>query len=283
MLANENYTIYPHKDGTRKVRPWIIEDYDERGAFDAEQLDELMERFGFSEEDARGLSICVGNCLDSESEVCMIPVSRDKAVEAGCKLLRDALRQMGSNEEKLAKVIEALETVDNLFASEEDPGHLEATRAMAHDPGVSCKELRDAIKKLNETYGAVALIAPDDARRVTDQRTRRVADQCFYTWRDAGRALTFTTRPDEIGDPRTGKLIEFVQWVGRQLTNPSVTLSGHTIYEDIKRFKAKEAREAERRAERLKLGLIQRDDGTMQERTELDMPPIFGNPAKEDA
>ncbi|MFD1344560.1 hypothetical protein [Litorisediminicola beolgyonensis] len=253
MSIGDDHSIFPSMEYVKPGPRWKIDLYDELGVFDAKQLEVVIDRFGFSEGDARALSICLGNCLDSSSSINLTEVSRDRALERGRKKLNKALSHLKKSQGDRAMLVSVLDEIDGIFVLKEVDGflvhcseelsQLEEARALSMDIDVPCEELHEAIDALAKT-NAVAILAPKDARKYRDRRRYQVIKNCCIWWKETGRKLTVTTSATKQRDIRGGPLIEFIRWVGLELTDPPNLLPGETLKEDIERVRADLEREA---------------------------------------
>jgi len=85
-----------------------------------------------------------------------------------------------------------------------------------------------------EGNGDEVPVQPRDKRSVSDDRRISLIESCCYIWLDAGRKLTFTTRPDKpSSEQREGELIRFIQTVVGMVTKPMSQIPGETLRSDI--------------------------------------------------
>ena len=231
-----------HFDGHARSKLWPISDYKEQGIFTLKQGEELAARFDLSSEIVSKLSIWIGNTLDIESLMNLAEVMREKAIDAGANELRRALRHVTTqpetfnNRKKLEKVL--LESSSCFASLEEDAARLAHAQDLARDAESPLEHLIAAARDLLGRPGSVARLSPADKRRLYDGRRDHVVRSCCYAWLDAGRELTYTTRPDCAADAqRGGPLFEFIHTVLEGVLAEDQLPSDETIRKDIDRFR----------------------------------------------
>ena len=235
--AEVKETIYLHTDGIKTSAPWRLADYDEQGALSEENLATLAEQFDLPQPILQTLSIEIGNCLDTESLVNWTTVNRGVAIERANKALEEAARLAKRVEQDLATMGRLLAPLSDAFASNgEQQGVLASAQQRTEAAQKAASGLHDAIDRVIRLPGSAADISPTDKRRISDGRRRVVVENCCYAWHDAGRPVTYSTRPERIADRRGGPLIEFIQAVVMMVTDPPSKLSVETIRKDIDRW-----------------------------------------------
>ncbi|WP_135505734.1 hypothetical protein [Roseovarius aestuariivivens] len=242
MKSTVHEMAWIHFDGHARSKLWPIADYKERGIFTGKQVEDLASRFDLSVETASKLSLWIGNTLDVESLMNLAEVVPEKAIVEGTHDLRRALRHVAAqpetsnNRKKLEKVL--LESSSCFAGSEKDAARLNHAQKLARDPETALEQLIAAARDLLDRPGSVARLSPSDKRRLYDGRRDHVVRSCCYAWLDAGRELTYTTRPDYPAEAqRGGPLFEFIHAVmGFVLTKDQLP-SDETIRKDIDRFR----------------------------------------------
>lgn len=231
-----------HFDGHRRSKLWPISDYKEQGIFTIKQVEDLAARFDLSIETVSNLSLWIGNTLDVESLMNLADVIPEKAVAAGTNDLRRALRhaatqpETSKNRKKLVTVL--LDSSSCFASSEDDKARLAHAQDLARDAESTLDQLIAAARALLERPGSVALLLPADKRKLYDGRREHVVRSCCYAWLDAGRELTYTTRPDCPADAqRGGPLFEFIHAVTEFVLAEEQLPSDETIRKDIDRFR----------------------------------------------
>ena len=84
--------IYLHFDGIKQSVPWIIKNYDGKGAFSEDQARFIAKEFGLPIRLVRKLSIYIGNSLDIESEVNLLKFTIPARIKQANENIRRALR-----------------------------------------------------------------------------------------------------------------------------------------------------------------------------------------------
>lgn len=232
--------LYQDSDGLRHTAPWIIRDYQELGALSDGSKTEIAERFDLDPALVQDLSVLIGNSLDVDSVVSMARVSSKVAVKRGHDALQTAARlarRMRSDRAGIERQLSRLGTNFDqtgqgtllLYALQEDLVRI----------GALVDALETRIDDLVRVEGGVAVMAPDDTRKARDMRRTHVVRSCCYIWEDAGRPVTYTTVSHEPGaSQRRGALIELINAVTRQVTDPPTELPGETLRRDIDQFRA---------------------------------------------
>ena len=234
--------LYIHTDGINMSVPWRLRDYEEKGALPDEGIASLAEQFDLPLPIVEQLSILVGNSLDDESLVNFTAVMRDVAIKRANEALEDAARLGKRVEQDLARIGDLLAPLSDAFVSE---ANQQGVLALAQERAVAARTgatgLYDAIDIVIGRPGSAAVMSPTDKRCIGDGRRKNVVHSCCYAWHDAGRRVSYTTRPERTADQRGGPLIEFIQAVVMMVTDPPARLSGETIRKDIERWESEEA------------------------------------------
>lgn len=237
----EDFSIYLSMDGIRASAPWRIAAYGDDGALSEADLKALAERFDLPEPVLQRMSRELGYCLDEESEVTLVEVNKRIAVDRAVPDLETAAGKVRRVEADLRAIEAILAPLSHYFAENKaDANLLASAQARAGQLREAASELYKAIDRVTRTPGAAADMAPRDKRKVWDKRRQYVVETCCHAWRDAGRALTYSTRADTPDpDRRRGALVEFIQAIVAKVTDPPRELSGETLRKDIDRFKAR--------------------------------------------
>lgn len=225
-----DYTIFLVSDGYKRTLPWIIKDYEEKGAFTGEQKLILSERFNLCSELVDLLSLYVGNCLDTETSVGFYKLTKSKAVQRGHEVVRRALRDLkaGKTDEKIRSM---LADISGIFSS--SPKGMDVERLIANENA----DLKVTLESLLQTLDAIALTVPDDKRTGRDSRRILIVEHCCYVWEDAGHKITYTTFPDRAPhDRRGGQLFNLIDTVVKMVTQPSQSINGETLKADVDRL-----------------------------------------------
>jgi len=228
---SDNFTLYPTGDNHKISLPWIIKDYDEKGALSTEQKQELCDRFNLDAELIDKLSIYVGNCLDTDSSLVFYSLTKSRSTEKALKLIRKGLRHLkaGVPDEHVRKMFKDTSAV---FAQSEEDMQLVAAIFNERE------ELKEVLKKLLHRPGALSVTRPDNAKKIHDTRRIEVVNSCCYVLKDAGRPLSVTTASDgSAGGTRRGEVIELIKMIIGMVTSPRTEVSVETLKKDIDYFK----------------------------------------------
>lgn len=235
----DDYTIYPQMDGIKVTANWRLRSYGDVGALSKEGVSTLVHRFQLLTPIVETLSQQLGYCLDTASRVHLVAVNRATSIKRANAPLEKAARLAKRIEADIKNLNRALEKLTVDFAhSQEDANLLVSAKRQASASFNASTGLHDAIDLVIQTPGAAADMSPRNKTGVRDKRRQVIVETCCYAWRDAGRHLTYTTvsnRPKS--EQRQGKLVDFIQEVVAQVTDPSQHLSTETIRKDIDRLK----------------------------------------------
>jgi hypothetical protein len=231
-------TIFLHVDGIKTSANWRIADYAGYGALSEENREKLAAKFDLPWAILQTFSIEIGNSLDVESLVNLTTVSRGAAIKRANKTLEESARLAKRIEQDLATLGGLLAPLsDNFVSEDEQKGVLASAQRQTEETQAAATGLHDAIDRVIRLPGSAADLSLQHKRKVSDGRRRFVVETCCYAWRDAGREVTYTTRPERVTERRGGPLIEFIQAVVTMVTDPPGKLSGETIRKDIDRWK----------------------------------------------
>ena len=237
--SEDELKIYINGLNEKQTTPWIIRDYQEKGALTDAIKAQIVERFDLEPALVEQLSILIGNSLDEESVVSLTKVSRKKAVKRGRERLEDAARfakrmrtdhaTIGTNLSRLQTSFDASARAAPLLTSLQDD--LAAIQ-------VAVGSLEKRIDELIKIENGVAEIEPDDKRKARDTRREHVVRSCCYIWEDAGKTASYTSvSRGTAGTRREGRLVDLIHIVTKNVTEPPTVLPSETIRHDIDRFK----------------------------------------------
>jgi hypothetical protein len=237
--SSDEPKIYINDDTQKRTPPWVIRDYQEKGALTDEAKAKIAKQFDLKPELVEELSILVGNSLDEESVVSLAKVTREKAVLRARSRLEDAARLARRMSFDHASVERHLSRLQTYFDDSETAAPLLAALQDELD-GIQTilDSLEARINELARIEHGVAEIKPDDKRSASDKRREHVVRSCCYIWEDAGRKVSYTTVSRvKVGTERRGRLVNLINTVARVVTNPPTELPGESIRHDIDRFK----------------------------------------------
>ncbi len=243
MVGGEVRTVYVSGEDGKRSAGWRIGSYEERGILSGDEKAALVAGFGLTAELVDELSVAVGNSLDRESIVELLPVSAAKAAAKGQKALEEAARlarRIQRDQERLKTLLAGLSCdFDESRTAAVEKNAIEASLATI-TPAV--EGLEDPIDRLKAIPNGVAELTPDDKRAVRDKRRTHVVWSCCYVWRESGREISYTSVPHETGNrARGGALIDFIQTVISFVTEPSSEAPVSSILRDLKLFEARRA------------------------------------------
>lgn len=243
MVGGEDRTVYVSGEDGKRSAGWRIGSYEERGILSGDERVALVAGFGLTAEQVDELSVAVGNSLDGESIVELLPISAAKATAKGQKALEEAARlarRIKRDQERLRTVLAGLSC--DLDESGTAEGEMHAIEASLATITPEVEGLEDRIVGLKAIPNGVAELTPDDKRAVRDKRRTHVVWSCCYVWRESGREISYTSVPHETGNrARGGALIDFIQSVILFVTEPASEAPVSSILRDIKLFEARRA------------------------------------------
>ncbi|QFU07186.1 hypothetical protein PARPLA_00870 [Rhodobacteraceae bacterium THAF1] len=228
-----DYSIWVHRDGVKSfAMRWRLSDYGEGGALDAAQVAEIAERHDLGPEAARLLSRQIGYCLDIDSAVNSIEVSRAIALRRAVERCEKALK--AARRGKIEEAVEMIFDLSDHFSLEDRPADaLQIAKEIGSAATVEASDFVAALERLNDTPDAAFDMSPRDRRNLFDGRRRQIVWECCYLFLDIGRDVTYATT--DRGVPG-GPLIDLVQDVTRMINLFDCTLSAPTIRKDIELF-----------------------------------------------
>ncbi len=237
--SSDEPKIYINDDTQKRTPPWVIRDYQEKGALTDEAKAKIAKQFDLKPELVEELSILVGNSLDEESVVSLAKVTREKAVLRARSRLEDAARLARRMSFDHASVERHLSRLQTYFDDSETAAPLLAALQDELD-GIQTilDSLEARINELARIEHGVAEIKPDDKRKASDKRREHVVRSCCYIWEDAGRTVGYTSSSyGPKHQRRRGLLVDLVHAVTLNVTNPPTELPVETIRSDIDNFK----------------------------------------------
>ena len=234
----DDLKIYLDGLNDRPKVSWITRDYQEKGALTDTTKAQIVEQFDLEPRLVDELSILVGNSLDEESEVSLTKVTREKAVMRGRKRLEDAARLAKRMKTDNAAIQAHLSRLQPYF---DDSGRAAPRLASLQEELASIQSvlggLEARIDDLAMIEHGVAEIEPDDKRSARDTRREHVVRSCCYIWEDAGRPVSYTSKSSGPKHQRRGgPLVDLVQIVTQNVTDPPTELRVETVRRDIDNF-----------------------------------------------
>jgi hypothetical protein len=231
--------VYINGLNEKLTAPWIIRDYQEKGALSDVIKAQIVEQFGLEPSIVEELSILIGNSLDVASEVSLAKVTREKAVFRAYTRLDDAARLARRMKADHRTIEGQLALLQTYFDESGHAAHLLASlQAEIASIQLVVGSLEAQIDELAAIEHGVAEIEPDDKRGARDTRREHVVRSCCYIWEDAGRAVSYTSKSyGPTHQRRSGPLVDLVHIITQNLTDPPTKLPGETIRRDIDTFK----------------------------------------------
>lgn len=237
----DDFSVYSRIDGIKCSTYWRLGSYDDHGILSSNMIAELIERFQLASTIVHDLSVHLGHCLNNDNDIAinLTEVRRSTAIAEGQRLLRLLRRQTKQGNLAPRELRDALVPLSTYFAVHpEDAELLPSLKGKLEHAIEISPDIIATIKMIFKTPGAVAILSPRDKRHSRDKRRQYVIETCCFAWRDADRALTYTTYSDARADrQRAGPLIEFIQSVVAMITHPNQKLRGEAIRADIDRFR----------------------------------------------
>ena len=223
--------VYLHFDGIKQSIPWIIENYDGKGAFSEDQARFIAKEFGLPIRLVGKLSIYLGNSLDVESQVNLLKFTIPERIKQANENIRRALRFLRAGA-SLELVKAELNSLSSIGATRQS--HAKLLPAAREAEG----DLEAILTTILNTPGSVVYMKPDDERFARDNRRFQVVMSCCYIWEDAGKELGLKNKLDEKATvDRSGELYEFVKTVSGLVSNAKYPIRGEVFHKDITYFK----------------------------------------------
>ena len=203
----------------------------------------IAEKAQFALDHVETLSRELAAILDPTKSPFVLHVPRRVAVNRGAVKLREVHAQIFSACDLLTSALETAETLDTSQAKDRDGAEKLNTLRREHEDATLLLEA------LHRKYGILAEqpdcaldLSPENRRTISDERRKMILFRTFDFWAAQGRSLKTTTDP-KTKNLRKGPLYEFVNAIVVCLNDPGVTLSGHTIFDDLKEYKATKKRQ----------------------------------------
>ena len=222
----------------QRALPWMTFSPNARSAFSGEVAKELAARHGLAPDNvlALGMDLLVAMAWrDQQPDDRLLKMQRrtgDRRRGRANVRLEQAEKAVAAAREELSGLAAADATV--LGAFDRDPANWVARLdRIAAELG----ELHRALAYSARLEHALTDPSATDKRLNRDDIRMNVLRMIFLFWREQGRPLSVTTRPDRIDDVITGPLVDFARDVVAELTEPSKILSGETLKADLRKAK----------------------------------------------
>jgi hypothetical protein len=239
MMSDEDlheFGLFISGDGIRQSVPWKLGAYGRDGVLSQQQISRLAETFNLQVALLSRVSQSLGRVLDPEQFPYLVCVQRSKAVARADRALAAARADIAAAQKRATT---AAMNFNKLYVDDyRDPAgalSLAQTRDQAQRCAADLGQLHAALAAVTRSPSEVLLLEPADKREVIDFRRGPVLRAAFQFWYDAGRKLTYTTDP--LTSARSGPLIDFVDALVACVTEPSSTLSGHTVVQALASFR----------------------------------------------
>ena len=227
----DNYSIYPIRD---RIRPdslnFILDNYGDHGVFNEDQIKKLSRNHGLSVEQVQELSRLLGYCLDIDTEISFVAVSRSTVYH---RLQNRHLGKRNRDRQLTASEANALFSSFGINAIVDEkpepsvPNSKPVEKRKKGADGRTILTLRQAQR----------LLQPDDRSNERDRRRLLVVESCCYVGLDAGWGLTFTTDSSRLKNQRCGRIINLIEEVIPMVTHNAQKVSGHTLKDDLELVK----------------------------------------------
>lgn len=226
-----NYSIYPIRDRVRSDSlNFILGDYGDRGVFSEDQIIQLSNNHCLPVEQVQELSRLLGYCLDIDTEISFVTVSRSTVYR------RLQNRHLGKRNRDRQLTASEANALFNGFG---------INVIVDENPELSIPNSKPVKKRKKGPNGltvvtldeAQRLLQPDDRSNERDRRRLLVVESCCYVGLDAGWSLTFTTDSSREKDQRCGRIINLIKEVIPIVTHKGTKTSGHTLKDDLELVK----------------------------------------------
>ena len=207
-------------------------------ALTLQQIAQIAEKFHLASEEVEMLSRDLAIALDPRVSPFVLQVPRQVSINRATVKLREVSAQIFTACDLLTNALETAETLNTSQAMDQDDAKkLNDLRQDHEDDILHIEALHRKYSILAERPDCALDLSPENRRTISDERRKTISFCIFDFWRAQGRPLTMTTDP-KANNPRRGPLYEFVNAIVVCLNDPGVTLSGHTIFDDVREYKA---------------------------------------------
>lgn len=232
--AIEDTGLFLGADGVNASAAWILKDHGKAGVFTDAAIDQIIEAcrptFTLTVEDLRKLSKSLGSALNPEDSPFLYGASRSSARKRGLQGLDRVTKHIEKGAAETIAATSAIEKLEQTSFTEAGPLNLS---------GIRCKIvaaqalLMDAAQALNAVTDDISVYTPrfNNRRHVPDIRRRHVVLIAHQFLQQTGNPSGFTT--DINTYERSGGLMEFLDVIVPQITNPPGKLSRDTVAKDI--------------------------------------------------
>jgi hypothetical protein len=198
----------------------------------------IAEQFEYALEQIEALSKAVAIELNPTLAPFVLRVPRQVSINRGTAKLRDVQALLFKACDLLTQALEIAETLDTAQANDRDGAEkLNKLRREHEEATRSLEALHRKYSILRKRPDCALDLSPENRRTIADVRRKRIMFCLFDFWAASGRPLTTTTDP-KAKNTRGGPLYDFVNAVVVCLNVRGVALSGHTIFDDLKQYKA---------------------------------------------
>jgi hypothetical protein len=204
-------------------------------AFTPKQRAHIAEQFEFTLEQAEALSKAVAIELNPTLSPFVLHVPRQVSINRATAKLKEVEALLFKACDLMTQALEIAETLDTAQANDRDGAEkLNKLRREHEEATRSLEALHRKYSILRKRPDCALDLSPENRRKISDERRKTILFCIFDFWAASGRSLTTTT----ADSTRKGPLYEFVNAIVVCLTVRGVALSGHTIFDDLKDYKA---------------------------------------------
>lgn len=210
----------------------------EEHALTPKQRAHIAEQFEFALEQMEALSKAVAIEVNPTTSPFVLRVPRQVSINRATAKLKDVRTLLFKACDLVTQALEIAETLDTAQATDRDGAEkLNGLRREHEEATRSVEALHRKYSILGKRPDCALDLSPANRRTIADERRKKIMFCLFDFWAASGRPLTTTTDP-KANNTRGGRLYDFVNAIVVFLTVPGTTLSGHTIFDDLKEYKA---------------------------------------------
>lgn len=207
-------------------------------AFTPKQRAHIAEQFEYAREQMEALSKAVAIELNPTIAPFVLHVPRQVSINRATVKLKDVQALLFKACDLVTQALEIAETLDTAQANDRDGAEKLTRLRRDHEDATRLLEaLHRKYSILGKRADCALDLSPANRRTIADVRRKRIMFCLFDFWAAFGRPLTTTTDP-KAKNTRGGPLYDFVNAVVVCLNVRGVALSGHTIFDDLKQYKA---------------------------------------------
>ena len=201
----------------------------------------IAEKFQLAPQAVEMLSKDLAIALNPAEAPFVLQVPRQVSINRASVKLKDVRAKILSACDLLTCALQTIESLDTRQAKDRDGAEKLNKLRQDHEDLIFLGEaLHRKYSILADRPDCALDLTPENRRKISDERRKMVLSCIFEFWVAVGRPLTTTTDPT-ANNHRKGPLYDFVNSIVACVTDPSITLSGHTIFDDLKAYRASNA------------------------------------------